>query len=53
MMREEILKKIEEVEKAMFYLEMKDGWSAEDFWAKARYENNIKELKAQLEKIDK
>ncbi len=37
----------------MFYLEMKDGWRAEDFWTMARYENNVKELKAQLEKIDK
>lgn len=49
MTREEITKKIEELEKRQFFHMMKDHWTVEDNMFDTRLTNEIRELKRQLE----
>ena len=47
--REEITKRIETVKNNMFYLNMKDRWTTQDYRTMDRYHREIQELKKQLE----
>jgi len=53
MTKEEILKKIDELEEDIFYHEMKDRWNNEDFKLNDKYKKELKELKEKLEEIEK
>ena len=47
---ENIKSRIEKLEQEMFYLEMKDHWSREDFEQMSEWRNELRQLKAELEK---
>ena len=49
MTKEEINKKIEALETADFYLQMKDHWSLSDYNQHGEYRDKIDELKKMLE----
>lgn len=50
MTKEEIKKKIEELEKQAFYLDMKDHWNQADFDESRRLNTEIELLKKELAK---
>ena len=50
MTRQEIEKKIDEVNTKYFILQMKDGWTSEDYELEEQLEKEMKELDKQLEK---
>ncbi len=52
MNREEIIKKIEELENRKFYLNMKDFWELEDYTKNNKIMNEIISLKNQLKEIE-
>ncbi len=49
MAREEIIKKIDELETEQFYLKMKDHWTSNDFNHDRKLYYQIRELKKALE----
>lgn len=49
--KEEIVKKIDELETAQWLLNMKDTWTGADYDKDRRLEVAIKELKAELETL--
>ena len=49
MAREEIMKKIDELETKQFYLKMKDHWTSDDFNYDRKLYYQIRELKKALE----
>ena len=50
MTRQEIEKKIEELEDREFYLQMKDRWDWKDYEISRKRKEEIRELKKELEK---
>jgi len=48
MTREEMVKRIDELETRQFYLAMKDRWSNADFDLDRKLSREIRELKAQI-----
>ena len=48
MTKNEILKRIDELETKKFYLAMEDHWTARDFAKNDEYFNEIQKLKAML-----
>ena len=50
MTRQEIEKKIEDLENRRFYLAMADHWSRKDFELDDKWYREIRELKKELEK---
>lgn len=53
MKREEIVRRIEELENRIFILAMKDMWSQDDFATDRKWHNEKRELEQQLEETDK
>lgn len=51
MKKNELIKKLEELENRKFYHEMKDRWSREDFDYAYNLEREIREVKKELENI--
>ena len=51
MAREEITRKIEEIETRRFYLAMKDRWTREDFRIDSELSKEYVNLKKELEKV--
>ena len=49
---EEIRKRIDELETADFYLQMKDMWSQEDFDTHDAYYREVKALKEKLNELE-
>lgn len=49
MTREEIINRIETLEDKMFYLKMKDHWTARDFELDRVMNNEVRKLKRELE----
>lgn len=47
--REEILKKIEEIEAKKFWLDMQDRWEPEDYLTMNKYRAEIRKLEKELE----
>lgn len=48
MTREEIIKKIEEIEEKKFYLNMKNHWSGQDYMTNSRYSSDLIQLRKLL-----
>lgn len=51
MMKNEIEKRIDELEKARFYLAMKDRWDSRDYAMDREWFNELLALKKELEKM--
>lgn len=47
--REEITKRIDELETKAFYLDMKDRWNRQDYQRMDEYNRKIRELEKELE----
>lgn len=47
--REEITKRIEQVETNAFYLHMKDRWTRQDYRTMDEYNRELRQLKRELE----
>lgn len=52
MTREEIKKKIEEIENREFYLQMKDRWNRDDFDISRKHREEIRELENLLKSLE-
>lgn len=52
MTREEIKKKIEEIENKEFYLQMKDRWNGNDFATSRKHREEIRELENLLKSLE-
>lgn len=50
--REEITKRIDELETRAFYLDMKDRWNRQDYQRMDEYRREIRELKRELEEAE-
>lgn len=50
--REEITRRIEQVENNAFYLNMKDRWTRQDFQTMRDYDSELRELKRELEEAE-
>lgn len=50
--REEITRRIEQVENNAFYLNMKDRWTRQDFQRMRDYDNELRELRRELEEAE-
>ena len=50
MTKEEIKKRIDELEDDIFFLAMKDRWNKRDYELDTKWNNELKELKKELEK---
>ena len=50
MTREEIIKKMDEIENSRFFLAMKDHWTRADFEIDDKWFDELLELKKELEK---
>ena len=51
MTREEITKRIEDLEERKFYLRMADRWTRKDYEYFDKWNNEIRELKKELENV--
>lgn len=51
MTREEITKRIEDLEERKFYLRMVDRWTAKDYEYFDKWNREIRELKKELENV--
>ena len=51
MTKEEIERRIEELEDKLFMLNMKDTWNGDDYAKERQYEVRINELKKELEVV--
>jgi ribosomal protein L29 len=51
MTREEITKRIEDLEERKFYLRMADHWTRKDYEYFDKWNNEIRELKKELENV--
>ena len=52
MTKEDIIKEIDALETQLFFLNMKDTWSGDDYETERKYERRIKELKKELEVME-
>lgn len=52
MTRQEIEKKIDEIETREFYLQMKDRWDRHDFELSRKHDEEVRKLKEMLKELD-